>query len=43
MEKSEPPLSSEPALDPGTVFGLFGWSSLFMLLLAGFVAFFLNA
>jgi hypothetical protein len=36
------PLNSEPVLDWGTVFGLFGWSSLFVLLLAGFVAFSLN-
>jgi hypothetical protein len=36
------PLSSEPILDWGTMFGLLGWSSLFALLLVGLVAFSLN-
>jgi hypothetical protein len=35
-------LSSEPVLDWGTVFGLFGWWLLFALLVVGFVAFSLN-
>jgi hypothetical protein len=40
VEKSETFLSSEPGLDLGTVFGLFGWLSLFVLLLVGFAVFF---
>jgi type II secretory pathway component PulF len=40
--KSETPLSSEPVLNWGTVFGLFGWWLLFALLLVGFVVYSLN-
>jgi hypothetical protein len=43
VEKSGTFLSSEPDLDWGTVFGLVGWSSLFVLLLVGLIAFSLNA